>query len=1353
MEPKKYYLGLDMGTNSVGWAVTDDHYNLLRAKGKDLWGIREFESASGAAERRAHRVSRRNRQRQQVRIGMLQDYFHDAVSEVDPYFFQRLENSKYYLEDKDEEVRYKYGIFNDPEYTDKDYYAQYPTIFHLRKELIRNPEPHDVRLVYLALLNMFKHRGHFLNASLTSEDTVKMDDAYLRLQHTANEVLGLVFPDVPAKKIEDILSSRDLNRSRKAEELNSLFGFTKKEHPQQILMIKAICGLKIDASELFPDASIEEPVKLKFTDSNYDDNIPDIMSAVGESNFDLLQSMKEIADIGALSGVLKGYSYLSEARVGEYEKHKVDLKLLKSVYRKYASPEDYEKMFRSGENGTYSAYVNSYNNGKKQRRDMKGRTREDLYHNLNKILKAMPQEDEDVAYIQSEISKENFLPKQLTASNGIIPNQVHLKEMKKILKNAEEYLPFLKDVDGSGLTTSERILKLFSFRVPYYVGPVTENSAKDGGNGWVIRKEEGQILPWNINEKIDIHQTQEQFIKRLVRNCTYISGEKVLPKGSLLYEKFAVLNEINNLKIDNEKISVSLKQDIYNDLFLKGKRVTRKKLLKYLNAQGFLDNEAQLTGVDQNINNALSSYGKFYAIFGDEMKKDSVFNMAEDIIYWCTVFGDSKKTLKNKLKEKYGDKLTDDQIKRIVGFKFNDWGRMSRQFLELQGMDKETGEVLSLIQAMWQTNFNMMELLHSERFTFGEELQKKEVKIQKSLTEFKHEDLDEFYFSAPVKRMIWQTLLIIKELEKILGGAPDRLFVEMTRSDDIKGDKGRKASRKDELLELYKNVKDESQDWKKVIADADEHGTLRSKKMFLYLTQRGRDMYTGEPIDLDQLFNDNLYDIDHIYPRHFVKDDNLRNNLVLVDKRRNARKSDTYPIDADIRAKCSGLWYSLKKDKLISEEKYRRLTGTNPFTDEQKAGFIARQMVETSQATKGVNDLLKQLLPDTELVYSKAGNVSEFRNKYDLLKSRSINDFHHANDAYLNIVVGNTYYVKFTKNPLNYIKKYNQDHSKYAYNLSRIFDRDVQRGDEVAWVAEDKQGNHGTIVTVKKVMAKHTPLLTKMAFEYHGQISDATLSSKNKAKPDAYIPLKGSDGKMSDVEKYGGFTKVKGAYFFLVEHEVKGKRVRTIETVPLYLKKKIENDKAALEKYCESELSLVNPSIRVNRILIQAPWEINGYKVSVNGRTGNQIIVGNLVSLCLKQEWNNYIHYLDKYIETGYINRYISKEKNLELYDELVEKHRQTIFRKRPNSVGDKLLKWRDNFQQLDLNSQCDTLIQIIALSQIGVASFGNLKSIGGAAITGKMLISKTLSSQKSVKLISTSVTGIYENKIDLLKI
>ena len=60
-------------------------------------------------------------------------------------------------------------------------------------------------------------------------------------------------------------------------------------------------------------------------------------------------------------------------------------------------------------------------------------------------------------------------------------------------------------------------------------------------------------------------------------------------------------------------------------------------------------------------------------------------------------------------------------------------------------------------------------------------------------------------------------------------------------------------------------------------------------------------MYSGKPIELKDLFNDNLYDIDHIYPRHFVKDDSIENNLVLVEKNFNAHKSDTYPIESGIR--------------------------------------------------------------------------------------------------------------------------------------------------------------------------------------------------------------------------------------------------------------------------------------------------------------------------------------------------------------------------------------------------------------------------------------------------------------------
>ena len=79
-----YYIGLDLGTSSVGWAVTDENYHLMKKHGKDMWGIREFDEAETAEARRTFRVSRRRRQREVARIGLLKDYFHDELAKVDP---------------------------------------------------------------------------------------------------------------------------------------------------------------------------------------------------------------------------------------------------------------------------------------------------------------------------------------------------------------------------------------------------------------------------------------------------------------------------------------------------------------------------------------------------------------------------------------------------------------------------------------------------------------------------------------------------------------------------------------------------------------------------------------------------------------------------------------------------------------------------------------------------------------------------------------------------------------------------------------------------------------------------------------------------------------------------------------------------------------------------------------------------------------------------------------------------------------------------------------------------------------------------------------------------------------------
>lgn len=120
----------------------------------------------------------------------------------------------------------------------------------------------------------------------------------------------------------------------------------------------------------------------------------------------------------------------------------------------------------------------------------------------------------------------------------------------------------------------------------------------------------------------------------------------------------------------------------------------------------------------------------------------------------------------------------------------------------MNAWNKETGEETSLIRAMWEDNCNLMELLYSQKYTFKDSLAEKCTENLKCLAEFTYEDLQDSYFSAPVKRMVWQTLRLLQEIEHIMGCPPKRIFVEMTRSDEEKGDAGRKSSREKDLLEL-----------------------------------------------------------------------------------------------------------------------------------------------------------------------------------------------------------------------------------------------------------------------------------------------------------------------------------------------------------------------------------------------------------------------------------------------------------------------------------------------------------------------------------------------------------------------
>lgn len=81
-----YNIGLDLGTGSVGWAVTDEHGDLFNFKEKTTWGSRIYPTAETAADTRLKRGQRRRYARRRWRLDLLQKLFEDEVNKVDPEF-------------------------------------------------------------------------------------------------------------------------------------------------------------------------------------------------------------------------------------------------------------------------------------------------------------------------------------------------------------------------------------------------------------------------------------------------------------------------------------------------------------------------------------------------------------------------------------------------------------------------------------------------------------------------------------------------------------------------------------------------------------------------------------------------------------------------------------------------------------------------------------------------------------------------------------------------------------------------------------------------------------------------------------------------------------------------------------------------------------------------------------------------------------------------------------------------------------------------------------------------------------------------------------------------------------------
>ena len=1412
---KDYYVGLDCGTDSVGWAATDPEYHLITATGKikkdgktktvkrELQGVRLFNGADTAADRRVARSVRRRGERAKNRLKLLRMLFRDEISQVDPEFYQRLRESFYWQEDKKLQNNSKNTLFNDPNYTDKDYFKQYPTIWHLRKAIIEadGSQHFDIRLYFLAIQHILKHRGHFL---IEGKFQAGSDFGKIFTQFKeAAEAAGYHIANNP-ESIEALIKAKMTKNDKKRELTKLLFvdkkdlaageesaDFTQKGAKS---LVALMVGGQAKVGEVF-GLDTEDEKSVSFASAGFEDKIPELEAELGAENMALVLAAKQVYDYGVLINILRGNTYISEAMVANYEQHEKDLKEIKEVLR--SDRQVYDEIFKTEvfdeKHPNYSSYIGKGYIEKSGRRQTKRIEQEDFNKYLEKVLEAHGAPSELLQRAQNR----ELLPKQRGFAKGTIPQQVHHQELERILEKLQKDFPsFAKVVPGEPEkcnTKAKKIAIVHSFRIPYYCGPLVKRSIDEKGNpvsggksqfSWGDREIEEIIYPWNFEQIVDLDARAKNFIRRMTNECTYLVGEEVLPKSSLLYQEYMVLNELNNLKLNGVRIDQELKQKLYERGFMSAQsglsgNITLRALNRWAKSQAIIGASDELAGTsDTKYLPSLKTHQAFLRILGENYRKEFAAKDLEQAIEAITVLGEERKMLRRQLAKLLNLDEQDERIRKLakLGGTFKDWGRLSSTFLN--GIRAQVdGREMTIIEALHETTHNLMELRGSE-YQFAQKVEEFNLNQAPKDQRVTYADVKALYCSPAVKRSVWQALQIVREIAKSQGRAPKKIFLEATRGDD-KDQRSRRSPknnqtlrRKEQLMEIYEKMRHDPETQKLLSQlDKQDDRSLQSKKLFLYFSQMGKCAYTGEPINLEEINNTQLYDIDHIYPRSKTKDDSITRNLVLVKAECNREKSDTYPLPQKFQTvHTQRLWLDLRKNNLITQEKYERLTRKTPLTADELGGFIARQLVETSQSVKAIRDLLVCEYPDAKVVLVKAGQVSDLRHQFasgmkdhdsgqyivdprpEFVKVRELNDLHHAKDAYLNIVVGNVMSMTFTDNPVRWVKEHKD--SSYTINPIRLFrSTRVYRnrhGKDTDWPHTQGWNFQESIDVMSSVMQNNHVLITRKSYEESSELSNLQLVGKSD-KNDDIMPIK-QNQRLRQIEKYGGYNKIKGLYFELIErHNKKGQAERFVVSVP-------QIAKANSEKYLRKKYH--DASIMSLRIKYQALIKVGGVFYTILGKTGARLSLAHNQQLFLPTKCMPYLKSVievankkkaqkDKFVLDEKHDK-VNSDENIELYNSLVAK--TALLRKIPSleKFTEKAQISGGAFAGLDAVKQALILVEMLKVFKCNGESADLSPVMKNANQAGTISIAMNITNQSSIYLINQSITGLYQEYINL---
>lgn len=547
--------------------------------------------------------------------------------------------------------------------------------------------------------------------------------------------------------------------------------------------------------------------------------------------------------------------------------------------------------------------------------------------------------------------------------------------------------------------------------------------ARQRGLGLALSDTETQKLLYGIddNDKLTVSSAilyqrpfmTRQLIEQMVGMCTFEDGtagttkERRAPRASYSFEIFRLVSDLAHVVFKPkpgctpEPSRITLSSEVIQTIINEAKN-TRSLTYKKVRQLAGVSDEYQFDYVrgktkdgdpygDKNEFGSLKAYHdikKELADLPDEWEKINNEDTLNQIAFVLTVNRDDAEMRTDLHKLELSDNVIEALLK-VKQTNFKTFGHLS-----IKALQKITPYIINGLT------------------------------YDKAVTEagydFRKKGADLEQITNPVvRRAISQTNKVVKAIERKYG-KPYFIRVETAR-ELAKNFKDRNAIERTQKENQAKNAQ--------IIDILRDEYHLTSPtgqqliKFKLYREQNSKSLYSGVPIDIDRLFNDdNAYQIDHIIPYSRSGNDSLANKA-LVTAEENQLKGNLTPFEAFgadenrwkqfvANVEATYITRSLKEGSAADKQGNYKWNGyamkkkSNLLNESYKNDeWNARALTDTQYITKFISNYLRQTVDfaegdDKQRVFRPNGTLTAYlRRRWGLSKIRESDVLHHAADA------------------------------------------------------------------------------------------------------------------------------------------------------------------------------------------------------------------------------------------------------------------------------------------------------------------------------------------------------------------